>query len=179
MGLVWLVPSKGNDRALTRGGGWVRKMLWLFPRSVRGFLRKTPGKSRKLLEIFPESRSATIRSRPGKPNQRAKTTSSISPIFVIHIELLFRNAPGKVHELAFLWFGLLGRLLIQILGFRAPGKANLPAKPWHCPDLVPTFRAGCFLKSTVPAFTSFSEHRGGPELSGQHLLLFVHGRMLH
>ena len=30
----------------------------------------------------------------------------------IHIELLFRNAPGKVHELAFLWFGLPGRLLI-------------------------------------------------------------------
>ena len=29
----------------------------------------------------------------------------------------------------------------------------------HCRDLVPTFRAGCFLKkSTVPAFSSFSEH---------------------
>ena len=27
----------------------------------------------------------------------------------------------------------------------------------HCRDLVPTFRAGCFLKSTVPAFSSFSE----------------------
>ena len=30
----------------------------------------------------------------------------------IHIELLFRNAPGKVHELTFLWFALPGPLLI-------------------------------------------------------------------
>ena len=35
-------------------------------------------------------------------------------------------------------------------------------------DLVPTFRAGCFLKSTVPAFSSFSDsnccyHSGAPE----------------
>ena len=42
--------------------------------------------------------------------------------------------------------------------FRAPGKANLPGTLGpHCRDLVPTFRAGCFLKSTVPAFSSFSE----------------------
>ena len=29
----------------------------------------------------------------------------------------------------------------------------------YCQDLVPTFRAGCFLKSTVPAFSSFSDFR--------------------
>ena len=53
--------------------------------------------------------------------------------------------------------------MLQILGFRAPGKANLPGTfgP-HCRDLVPTFCAGCFLKSTVPAFSSFSEP--SPEL---------------
>ena len=50
--------------------------------------------------------------------------------------------------------------MLQILGFRASGKANLPGTLGpHCRDLVPTFRAGCFLKSTVPAFSSFSEQR--------------------
>ena len=44
----------------------------------------------------------------------------------------------------------------QSLGFRTPGKANLPGTLGkHCRDLVPTFRAGYFLKSTVPAFSSF------------------------
>ena len=48
--------------------------------------------------------------------------------------------------------------MLQMLRFRAPGKANLPRTfGRHCRDLVPTFRAGCFLKSTVPAFSSFSE----------------------
>ena len=48
--------------------------------------------------------------------------------------------------------------MLQILGFRALGKANLPGTSGrHCLDLVPTFRAGCFLKSTVPAFSSFSD----------------------
>ena len=37
------------------------------------------------------------------------------------------------------------RQMLQILGFRAPGKANLPQTLGpHCLDLVPTFRAGCF-----------------------------------
>ena len=46
--------------------------------------------------------------------------------------------------------------MIQILWFRAPGKANLPGTLGrHCLDLVPTFRARCFIKSTVPAFSSF------------------------
>ena len=50
------------------------------------------------------------------------------------------------------------RQMLQILGFRAPGKANLPGTLGpHCRDLVPTLRAGCFLKSTVPAFSSFSD----------------------
>ena len=51
----------------------------------------------------------------------------------------------------------LNRQMLQILRFEAPGKANLPGTLGpHCRDLVPTFRAGCFLKSTVPAFSSFS-----------------------
>ena len=48
--------------------------------------------------------------------------------------------------------------MLQIIGFGAPGKANLPGTLGpHCQDLVPTFRAGCFSKSTVPAFSSFSD----------------------
>ena len=64
-----------------------------------------------------------------------------------------RESPGKI----------AGKFLpncqmLQILGFRAPGKENLPGTlGCHSRDLVPTFRAGCFLKSTVPAFSSFSE----------------------
>ena len=35
--------------------------------------------------------------------------------------------------------------MLQILGFRAPGKANLPGTLGrHCLDLVPTFHAGFF-----------------------------------
>ena len=45
--------------------------------------------------------------------------------------------------------------MLQILGFGAPGKANLPGTLGpHCLHLVPTFRAGCILKLTVPAFSS-------------------------
>ena len=46
-----------------------------------------------------------------------------------------------------LWVPLIGP------GFRAPGKADLPGTlARHCLDLVPTFRAGYFSKSAVPAF---------------------------
>ena len=48
--------------------------------------------------------------------------------------------------------------MLQILGFRAPGKANLlETLGPHCRDLVPTFRVGCVLKSTTPAFSRFSD----------------------
>ena len=51
--------------------------------------------------------------------------------------------------------------MLQILGFRAPGKANLPGTLGrHCRDLDCTFRAGCLLTLTVPAFSSFSEFGG-------------------
>ena len=64
-----------------------------------------------------------------------------------------RESPGKIAGNT-----LPNREMLQILGFRAPGKANLPGTlGWHSRDLVCTFRAGCFLKSTVPAFSSFSE----------------------
>ena len=63
------------------------------------------------------------------------------------------KVPGKIAGKFF-----PNREMLQILGCRAPGKANLPGTLGrHCRDLVPTFRAGCFLKSTVPAFSSFSE----------------------
>ena len=81
------------------------RRLWLFPGSVRGFSRKTPGKSRESCwKKCPESRNAT--------NSRISGTGKGKPA------------------------GNLGP---------------------HCRHLVPTFRAGCFLKSTVPAFSSFSE----------------------
>ena len=64
-----------------------------------------------------------------------------------------RESPGKIAGKIF-----PNREMLQIPGFRAPGKANLPGTLGpHCRDLVPTFRAGCFLKSTVPAFSSFSD----------------------
>ena len=68
----------------------------------------------------------------------------------------WRNVPGKFRETCGKFFP--NRQMLQILGFGAPGKANLPGTLGpHCRDLVPTFRAGWFLKSTVPAFSSFSD----------------------
>ena len=65
----------------------------------------------------------------------------------------FREDSGKIAGKFF-----PNRQMLQILGFRAPGKANLPKTLGpDCRDLVPTFRAGCFLKSTVPAFSSSSD----------------------
>ena len=72
---------------------------------------------------------------------------------------LFGSSGGKLRESSGKFAGKFfpDREMLQILGFRAPGKANLPGTLGpHCRDLVPTFRAGCFLKSTVPAFSSFS-----------------------
>ena len=64
-----------------------------------------------------------------------------------------RESPGKIAGKFF-----PNREMLQILVFRAPGKENLAGTfGRHCRDLVPTFRAGCFLKSTVPAFSSFSD----------------------
>ena len=71
-----------------------------------------------------------------------------------------RESPGKIAGKFF-----PNREVLQILGFQAPGKANLPRTlGQHCLDLVPTFRAGCFLKSTVPAFSSFSDRNCGNSL---------------
>ena len=67
-----------------------------------------------------------------------------------------RKIPGKSRENCWKIF-LPNREMLEILGFRAPGKANLPGTLGrHCRDLVCTFHAGCFLKLTVPAFSSFS-----------------------
>ena len=81
---------------------------------------------------------------------------------------LCRSSAGKFRENSGKIAGKLfpDREMLRILGFRAPGKANLPGTLGrHCRDLVPTFRAGCFFKSTVPAFSSFSDlfrsKRGG------------------
>ena len=73
---------------------------------------------------------------------------------------LCRSSAGKFRENSGQIAGKCfpNREMLQIPGFRAPGKANLSETLGpHCRDLVPTFRAGCFLKSTVPAFSSFSE----------------------
>ena len=53
----------------------------------------------------------------------------------------FRENRGKIAGTIF-----PHRRTLQILGFRALGKANLPGTfGRHCLDLIPTFRAGCFL----------------------------------
>ena len=77
-----------------------------------------------------------------------------------------RKIPGKSRENSRKFFP--NHEMLQILGFRAPGKANLPGTLGpHCRDLVPTFRAGFFLKSTVPAFSSFSDLHGTPRIIGK------------
>ena len=78
---------------------------------------------------------------------------------------LCRSSGGKFRENSRKIAGKIfpNRQMQQILGFRAPRKANLPGTLGpHCRDLVPTFRAGCFLKLAVPAFSSLSAgHRVG------------------
>ena len=77
---------------------------------------------------------------------------AVSGVLAGVLEESFGKVPGKLLEKFF-----PKHEMQQMLGFRAPGKANLPGTLGpHCQDLVPTFRAGCFLKSTVPAFSSFS-----------------------
>ena len=72
----------------------------------------------------------TIRSRPGKPNQRKGQNEKFMnfahfcPFWCFSLGKQARFTlnfcsgmpPGKVHELAFLWFGLLGPLLKQVFG---------------------------------------------------------------
>ena len=65
------------------------------------------------------------------------------------------KVPGKLLE-------IFPRILPNATNSRisGTGKANLPGTLGrHSRDLVPTFRAGCFSKSTVPAFSSFSDKR--------------------
>ena len=46
--------------------------------------------------------------------------------------------------------------MLQILGFGAPGKANLPGTSGpHCRDLVPTFRAGVFFEIDSSSLLEF------------------------
>ena len=53
-----------------------------------------------------------------------------------------RESPGKIAGKFF-----PKRQMLQILGLRAPGKANLPGTLGrHCLDLVPTSRAGFFFE---------------------------------
>ena len=48
------------------------------------------------------------------------------------------------------------RQMLQILGFRAPGKANLPATLGpHCRDLVPTFPRGVFFEIDSSSLLEF------------------------
>ena len=94
--------------------------------------------------VFPAERIESGVAPANHTKERAKTKSSwISPIFGnsgvfprenkhdSQIELLFRNALRKVHELTFLWFGLLGPLLIE--------KCQAPIKltqPFPGPELL-------------------------------------------
>ena len=82
---------------------------------------------------------------------------------------LFGGSRGKLRESPRKIAGknFPSREMLQILGFHAPGKANLPGTLGrHCLNLLPTFHAGCFLKSTVPAFSSSSEFESLTDPSG-------------
>ena len=75
-------------------------------------------------------------------------------LFLGSLREFCRKVPGKFRENCWKIFPESHQMQ-QIPGLRAPGKANLPGTLGpHCRNLVATFRAGCFLKSTVPAFSS-------------------------
>ena len=103
--------------------------------------------------------------RPELRSLRASTFASMASdsensrrlwLFLGSVREFWRKVPGNSGKIAGKIFP--NHEMLQILGFRAPGKANLPGTLGpHCRDLVPTFLAGCFLKSAVPAFSSFSE----------------------
>ena len=64
-----------------------------------------------------------------------------------------REGPGKIAGEIF-----PNRAMLRILGFQAPGKANLPGTLGrHCPRPCTHLPCGVFLESTVPAFSSFSD----------------------
>ena len=90
---------------------------------------------REFCRIFADPRNQSGVAPANQTKERGTTKSSwISPIFVwilvfflgktstIHIELLFRNAPAKVHEPTFLWFGLVCRGLSWIKAQNFRGK---------------------------------------------------------
>ena len=91
---------------------------------------------------------------------------------------LCRSSAGKFRENSGKIAGKFfpNREMLQILGFRAPGKENLPETLGpHCRDLAPTLCAGCFLKSTVPAFSSFSDNNVALKTSLCFLVLWLSG----
>ena len=115
------------------------------------------------------------RCSPGDPLEDPQTSQIVScalpPLFLLPLNQktreccgcfrgLFGGSRGKLRESPGKFAGKIfpNREMLQIIGFRAPGKVNLPGTLGrHCEDLVPTFRAGCYSKSKVPAFSSFSD----------------------
>ena len=151
------------------------RRLWRFLGSVRGFPRKTPGKSCKnRWKAFPESQNAQSPPKGAgklvprencrkvsKPfltlfdvfcpaRKLSKNVENICWHFLTIFDVFWRG-PFPLAPFAVRWNATNSRILV-------PGKANLPGTlGQHCLDLVNTFRAGgCFLKSTVQAFSSFS-----------------------
>ena len=75
-------------------------------------------------------------------------------MFLGSVQEFCRKVPGKLRENC--WKNFPESRNATILGFREPGKANLPETLGpHCRDLVPTFRAGCFFEIDSSSLLEF------------------------
>ena len=101
--------------AIQWGSVW-HKSRW----KSRDFYRKCGIRTPKIWHTDPPFQESPRQTKPKKgPKRKVHEFRPFLWILVfflgktstIHIEFLFRNAPGKIHELAFLWFGLPGPLL--------------------------------------------------------------------
>ena len=92
-------------------------------------------------------RPIKVGKRPIKEGKRPFKAMVLVGISVSFLMGCFRTPPlwGKTAPLN----RPIKRSMIQILGLRAPGNANLPGTLGpHCLDLVPTFRAGFEIDSS-------------------------------
>ena len=95
----------------------------------------------------------------GFPTRREKSKFLGGPAAIPYREILAAIVSPNSIVLALMGYR-------TIIAWDVAKKANLPGTLGrHCLDLVPTFHAGCFLKSTVPAFSGFYEPNGAETAS--------------
>ena len=124
--------------------------------SIRGRL----GTSQRFQQERPrdtrsESRRAFILRNSQRPSARYPP---LSRLFLGSLREFWRKVPGKFRENCWKIFPESPNATNSRISGTGKGKPAGTLGP-QCRDLVPTFRAGCFLKSTVPAFSSFSDNQ--------------------